>query len=148
MDIDKNNNLEKYKNGINELISTINNFNFEGNENIVYEFIFSDNNIVKAGEEKTFNLKVSYTKEVERFMFRSGKYDASLNEPLVLSDKIIGVPDTMKNLGILGLFLLVIVIACLFIGINSIFKIKYGSYTRNICLVYQFEHNKSFFILR
>lgn len=107
----------------------------QGNENIVYEFIFNDNNIVKAGEEKTFNLKVSYTKEVERFMFRSGKYDASLNEPLVLSDKIIGVPDTMKNLGILGLFLLVIVIACLFIGINSIFKIKYGSYFNIIILL-------------
>ncbi len=107
----------------------------QGNENIVYEFIFSDNNIVKSGEEKTFNLKVSYTKEVERSMFRSGRYDASLNEPLVLSDKIIGVPDTMKNLGILGLFLLVIVIACLFIGINSIFKIKYGSYFSAIILI-------------
>ena len=92
-------------------------------EYISYEF---DSNFIKAKEEKTINLKVSYKKEVPSKLFRSAKYDASSNGPLILSDKTIGVPNTLKNLGILGICILIISSFCIATGFYLIYKNKKG----------------------
>ena len=104
-------------------------------ENIKYYFDFLDgSNIVKAGEEKTFNVKVAYAKEIERDLFRSNNYDASSNEPLILSDKLINIPNTLKNLGILGICLSIVFVLCLITAIFVIFKNKTNS-SLNILLI-------------
>ena len=92
-------------------------------ENIKYEFDYGNNeNFIRAGEEKTFNIKVKYAKEVPKESFRSGKYDLSSTEPLVLSDKLISAQNTLKNLGLLGTIFMILVIICIIIGIFAIFK--------------------------
>ena len=92
-------------------------------EYVYYDFIYNDdNNIVKAGEEKEVLLKVSYKKEIDKSYFRSGQYDASINEPLILSDKLINVPNTLKNLGILGICILLILIPCVITALYILLK--------------------------
>ena len=95
-------------------------FNYD-KEYISYDF---DSNYLEAGEEKTITLKVSYKKEVPKSNFISGKYDASINDPVILSDRVIQIPNTLKNLGILGLSILIITAFCLLIGFYTIFKNK------------------------
>ena len=98
------------------------------NENISYEFLYSDgNNIIKAGEEKTFNMRVSYSKTIDRDLFRNNKYEINNNEPLVLSDKLLNVPNTLKNIGILGGIILIIVFIALFVGIYILFRTNKNS---------------------
>ena len=94
-------------------------------ENIKYYFDFLDgSNIVKAGEEKTFNIKVIYEQEVDKSLFKNSNYDASLNEPLILSDKLVNVPNTLKNLGILGICISIIAVLCFATLIFILFKNK------------------------
>ena len=101
-----------------------------GKEYVYYGFEYSDgSNIVKPGEEKTFNMKVTYNKEVPKESFRSGKYDLSNTDPLILSDKLISIPNTLKNLGLFGICLVVILIPCIIGGLYVLFKNR-----RNICM--------------
>ena len=104
-------------------------------ENIKYYFDFLDSsNIVKKGEEKTFNVEVIYENEVEKTLFKNSNYDASLNEPLILSDKLINVPNTLKNLGILGICISIVAVLCFATAIFVIFKNKTNS-SLNILLI-------------
>ena len=93
------------------------------NKHISYDFLYNDgDNIVKPGEEKEFNIKISYKKEIPKDDFKSGKYDLSTNNPLILSDKLIKIPNTLKNLGILGICISIILILCIFTGLFIITK--------------------------
>ena len=96
-----------------------------GNEHISYQFTYSDNsNFIKPGEEKTIKVKVSYSTEVDKKLFVSAKYEASNNNPLILSDKLIQIPNTLKNLGILGLAIISFTIVCIIVGMYVIIKNK------------------------
>jgi surface protein len=94
-------------------------------EYIYYDFIYNDgNNIVKPGEEKEILLKVSYYQEVPKTNFRSAKYEINNEEPLILSDKLINIPNTLKNLGILGICISIIFTLCIITGIFILIKNK------------------------
>ena len=93
------------------------------NKYVLYDFSYEDNsNFVKAGEEKTFNIKVNYKNEVPKELFNSAKYDASTNEPLIFSNTLIRVANTLKNIGILGICVFIVVIACIITGVFVIIK--------------------------
>ena len=93
------------------------------NEHVSYRFSYDDgNNFVKPGNEKVVNIKISYSTEVEKTLFQSAKYDASNKNPLVLSDKMISVPNTLKNLGILGILIISFVGICIAVGLLSLYK--------------------------
>ena len=94
-------------------------------EYIYYDFIYNDgNNIVKPGEEKEILLKVSYYQEVPKTNFRSAKYEINNDEPLILSDKLINIPNTLKNLGILGICISIILTLCVVTGVFILIKNK------------------------
>ena len=94
-------------------------------EHISYKFSYEDNsNFIKPDEEKTVTIKVMYSKEVPKELFRSTKYDASNNTPLVLSDKLIQIPNTLKNLGILGVLITGFSVLCIFTALAVIYKNK------------------------
>ena len=93
-------------------------FNYD-KEYIGYEF---DSNTIKANEEKEFTLRVNYKKEVDKSLFRSGKYDASINEPLIFSSELLNIPNTLKNNGILRVVFITLIVICVFFGFYVIFK--------------------------
>ena len=57
------------------------------NDTIIYELDSKDHNYkIPKNSEKEFTLKATYNSEVEKTLFRGGKYDASSNMALLLSD--------------------------------------------------------------
>ena len=97
----------------------------ENKDYVYYEFDYlNGDNILGPKEEKEFNIKVSYRKEIDTDLFRNGVAVLDNSDPLILSDKLIGVPNTLKNLGIFGIVLLSIVVIALVIGSFIIFKNK------------------------
>ena len=96
-------------------------------EHISYEFSYDGNkNYIEPGEEQTITLKATYSKAIEKEEFGSGGlYEASTDAPLILSNKLISVPNTLKNLGPLGVLFIIAVIACIIVGLYvSIKNIK------------------------
>ena len=105
----------------------INDAIFKSNDDhISYMFSYTDgSNFIKAGEEKEVKIKIFYSKEVAKEEYQSGGlYKISTSEPLVLSDKLIRLPNTLKNLGILGVLILGFVLICITVGIYVLFKDK------------------------
>ena len=97
----------------------------ENKDYVYYEFDYlNGDNILGPKEEKEFNIKVSYRKEIDTDLFRNGVAVLDNSDPLILSDKLIGVPNTLKNLGIFGIVILSIVVIALVIGSFIIFKNK------------------------
>ena len=97
----------------------------ENKDYIYYEFDYLDgNNILEANEEKEFNIKISYKKEVDNELFRNGKVSLNNTDPLILSDKLMGIPDTLKNLGVFGIILLAIVLINIVVGLFLLFENK------------------------
>ena len=91
---------------------------------IGYEFSYEDNNqIVKAGEEKTFYIKYFYKTEAPAELFRGAQFDASHETVVSLTDNFISVPNTIKSMGImlyvLIIAILLIVIYCIFVIVNN-----------------------------
>ena len=98
------------------------------NEYISYLLEYKDgNNFIKPGEEKEITIKTIYNNEVPKTAFKSAKYDASNVSILTLSNKLINVPNTLKNLGIIGIITYIAVIACIFISVLLLFKRKLSS---------------------
>ena len=92
-------------------------------EYIKYNFIYEDGkNIIKSGEEKEVTLKVTYADSVPKNLYRNAEYDASSDDPLILSDKLINLPNTLKNIGILGIAVLIISSACILMGVYVVLK--------------------------
>jgi surface protein len=92
-------------------------------EYIKYNFIYEDGkNIIKSGEEKEVTLKVTYSQDVPKNLYRNAEYDASSDDPLILSDKFINLPNTLKNFGILGISVLIISSACILMGVYVVLK--------------------------
>ena len=101
---------------------------FKSDDNhISYEFSYDGNkNYINPGEEQIITLKAVYSKAIEKEEFGSGGlYEASTTEPLILSNKLISIPNTLKNLGPLGVLFIIAVIACIIVGLYiSIKNIK------------------------
>ena len=88
-------------------------------EHISYGFSYDGNkNYIEPGEEQTITIKAVYSKAIEKEEFGSGGlYEASTTEPLILSNKLLSVPNTLKNLGILGKLFIIAVIVCVVVGL-------------------------------
>ena len=92
-------------------------------DHIFYQFTYdNDSNYIKSGEEKVVNIRVSYNKVVDKALFRSAKYDASNSSILLLSDQMIKVPDTLKNLGIVSIVIILGINIAICIGIYALYK--------------------------
>ena len=102
----------------------INDKTFESTDShMEYSFTYdNDSNFIESGEEKEVKLKVSYKTEIKVTDFLNAKYDASGISPLTLSDEIIDIPNTLRNLGIVSIILLVTIILINLIGVLLITK--------------------------
>jgi surface protein len=85
-------------------------------EHISYIFNYDDNNYIEPKIKKTITFKVFYKTEIDKSLFRSAKYNASGISFLPLSDNI-NIPDTLKNLGLPTIILMIIVVFNLIIGL-------------------------------
>ena len=96
------------------------------NDNIGYEFSYTGNkDYIDPGEEGEFNVKVIYDNAIQKTEFGSGGiYRTSTNAPLVLANKIVSVPNTLKNVGFLGIILIGFVLVCVGIGIYQVIENK------------------------
>ena len=95
-------------------------------EHISYEFSYNgDKNYINPGEEQTITLRAVYSKAIEKEEFGSGGlYEASTDAPLILSNKLISVANTLKNLGIASILLIGFIGVCIIIGLYQIIKNK------------------------
>ena len=93
-------------------------------DHITYEFTYADNkNYIEPGEEKEITIKVTYKKAISIDDYGSGgKYVASTSAPLILSNKLISVPNTLKNLGLLGSIFIIAVVICIIFGLHISYK--------------------------
>ena len=95
------------------------------NNYIKYQFNYNDgNNYIKPSEEKEITIKISYYTEADKNLFMDGKYSVTTDEPLVLSDILLKIPDTLKNISILLVILFIVILIAIIIGIRLIFKNK------------------------
>ena len=96
------------------------------NDNIGYEFSYTGNkDYIDPGEEGEFNVKVIYDNAIQKTEFGSGGiYRTSTNAPLVLANKIVSVPNTLKNVGFLGIILIGFVLVCVGIGVYQVIENK------------------------
>jgi surface protein len=93
------------------------------NEYIDYEFKYLDNSkIIGVGKEKEIELKILYKKDAPSILFRSSLYDASNTLEMSLGDYFISIPNTLRNIGILGMFFIFIINILIVIGIVLIYK--------------------------
>jgi len=93
-------------------------------DHITYEFTYADNkNYIEPGEEKEITIKVVYKKAISIDDYGSGgKYIASTSAPLILSNKLISVPNTLKNLGLLGSLFIIAIVTCVIFGLHISYK--------------------------
>ena len=93
-------------------------------EHISYGFSYDGNkNYINPGEEQTITLTATYSKAIEKEEFGSGGvYEASTDAPLILSNKLISVANTLKNLGIASILLIGFIGVCIIIGLYQIVK--------------------------
>ena len=98
---------------------------FQSDDNhISYEFTYTGNKkYIEPGEEQEITIKVTYKKAISIDDYGSGgKYSASTNAPLILSNKLISVPNTLKNLGLLGSLFIITVVICVIFGLHISYK--------------------------
>ena len=91
------------------------------NEYIAYEIGYEDDSrIIKPNQEKEITIKVYYKTEAPKELFRSAKYDASRLTSIDLSDQIINIANTLKNMSYVGIVLvmLIIVVSIIYIVKN------------------------------
>ena len=112
-------------------LSVANNSITSSNDYVGYE-VTSENDIIKPGEEATLNVQVYYKEQVPKESFMHNTYDATGTGSFDLAEKIISVPNTLKNIGILGLCLLIVTGSCLLVGLFVIVKDKNQS---NVLLI-------------
>ena len=114
------------KNKVNEKLFINGDIFKSDDEHISYEFSYNgDKNYINPGEEQTITLRAVYSKAIEKEEFGSGGlYEASTDAPLILSNKLISVANTLKNLGIASLLLIGFIGVCIIIGIYQIIKNK------------------------
>ena len=93
-------------------------------DHITYEFTYADNkNYIEPGEKKEITIKVVYKKAISIDDYGSGgKYIASTSAPLILSNKLISVPNTLKNLGLLGSLFIIAIVTCVIFGLHISYK--------------------------
>ena len=99
---------------------------------VKYEF---DSNFIESGEAKTISMKVYYNSPISSSDFDNGVYDASSDGPVVFSNQILSSPNTLKNIGLLGILLFAITFISIVIGIGIIIRDRRLSKT-NIMILF------------
>ena len=89
----------------------VNNATTNDNEYIEYFIEAEGSDMVKKGEENLLFLTVKYKNEVPREAFRSARAENNTSMTLKLFSEDIVVPDTLKNMSILFIVLLIILLA-------------------------------------
>lgn len=87
------------KNESNKSFEISNETKYSDDDYIKYEFSFDDNNILKAGEEKSMYVIISYNKEVPATSYVDGKYTVNKSVVVdIVNDTItVLVPNTISN---------------------------------------------------
>ena len=116
------NDYVKYKivasNSTDKKLAVKNSFN-TADEHMKYEIEYPDNSrYIEPNTDKEIILKVSFDKNIDKELFKNGSYDASSNVKIILTDNLIDIANTLKNLSpiliilviipiLLGLFILI-----------------------------------------
>ncbi len=94
-------------------------------EYVGYEIDYSDSSKrIEPSEEKEIAVKIYYKNEAPKVLFRSSIFDVSDSVTLGLIDKGISIPDTLRNVGLFGIFIYVLIIVNIVIGLVIIIKNK------------------------
>ena len=92
------------------------------NEYISYEFKYLDNSkVVGVGKEKEIELKIIYKKNAPSVLFRSSVYDASNTLEMALGDNLISIPNTLRNIGVIGIVSIIVINMLVILGIYLIY---------------------------
>ena len=92
-------------------------------KSVGYELEYLDNKLIKSNAETTVYLKVMYSHQAASTLFRNSIYDASNEASLNLSDNFISIPNTLKNIGIIPLIIIIGTLGAIIYGI----KIEYSN---------------------
>ena len=92
-------------------------------KSVGYELEYLDNKLIKSNSETTIYLKVMYSHQAASTFFRNSIYDASNEASLNLSDNFISIPNTLKNIGIIPLIIIIGTLGAIIYGI----KIEYSN---------------------
>ena len=100
----KNNSSQDYS--LNKNISNSNNVNYS---------IISDSNIIKANEEKTIKLKITYTKKIDDSLYENGKYIENKDISLLIENGLINPNTGLSKIIVVFIIIFFILLSSLII---------------------------------
>jgi len=87
-------------------------------KSVGYEIEYQKGNNIKAKSESYVYLKVIYAHKADSTLFRNSIYDASEEAKLNLTDNFISIPNTLRNIGIIPLAIMLLTIGAIIYGLK------------------------------